>query len=294
MKNELLAKYILDEASAKERQIVERWLDESEEHQREYQQIKRQVELGGMRYKHGFFDHRKAVRKIDFPAKRRSVLIFRIAAAIIIILIAVGWWNWLQPQTIWDSNTGETMVFYLSDDSRVVLSEDSHLTCDTDFNQSNRKLHLQGEAFFMVKQDTEKPFVVKTSFIQVEALGTSFRVLAREFQTEVFVEKGRVKITTLDNQQDEILETGMSIKYEKVEDKIIIQSRDTLMTPTNIFRFENITLYEMFEKLNKHYGSHVVVPDEYKFLRITVIFGEVPLEKVIEIVNITLDIQLTI
>lgn len=294
MKNELLAKYILDEASAKERQIVERWLDESEEHQREYQQIKRQVELGGMRYKHGFFDHRKAVRKIDFPAKRRSVLIFRIAAAIIIILIAVGWWNWLQPQTIWDSNTGETMVFYLPDDSRVVLSEDSHLTCDTDFNQSNRKLHLQGEAFFMVKQDTEKPFVVKTSFIQVEALGTFFRVLAREFQTEVFVEKGRVKITTLDNQQDEILETGMSIKYEKVEDKIIIQSRDTLMTPTNIFRFENITLYEMFEKLNKHYGSHVVVPDEYKFLRITVIFGEVPLEKVIEIVNITLDIQLTI
>ena len=185
-------------------------------------------------------------------------------------------------------------MFYLPDSSRVILSGDSRLACDTNFNQSNRKLHLQGEAFFMVKQDTEKPFVVETSFIQVEALGTSFQVLARELQAEVFVENGRVKVTSLDNQQDEILKTGMSVKYEKVEDKIVIQSRDTLMTQTNIFRFENVTLYEMFEKLNKHYGSHVVVPDEYKFLRITVIFGEVPLEKVIEIVNITLNIQLTI
>ena len=56
MKNELLAKYILGEANTKEEQKVGQWLEESEDHQREFQQIKRRIELGSKRYKYGFFD----------------------------------------------------------------------------------------------------------------------------------------------------------------------------------------------------------------------------------------------
>lgn len=55
MKNELLAKYIFGEASTKERQKVELWLKESEDRQREFQQLKRRIELGTKRYKYGVF-----------------------------------------------------------------------------------------------------------------------------------------------------------------------------------------------------------------------------------------------
>ena len=54
MKNELLAKYILGEANTKEEQKVRQWLEESEDHHRECQQIKRRIELGSKRYKYGF------------------------------------------------------------------------------------------------------------------------------------------------------------------------------------------------------------------------------------------------
>ena len=53
MKNELLAKYILGEANTKEGQRVEQWLEESEDHQREFRQLKRRIELGSKRYKYG-------------------------------------------------------------------------------------------------------------------------------------------------------------------------------------------------------------------------------------------------
>ena len=55
MKNELLAKYILGEANTKEGQRVEEWLGESEDHQREFRQLKRRIELGSKRYKYGVF-----------------------------------------------------------------------------------------------------------------------------------------------------------------------------------------------------------------------------------------------
>lgn len=298
MKNELLAKYIFDEVNTKERQIVECWLNESEDHQREYQQIKRRVELGSKRYKYGFFDSRQVARKMKFPAKKHALQILRVAAAVIIIISGMWFWNRLQLQEIvLVSNMGETKVFYLPDSSHVTLTGDSRLTYNSRFGKSNRELYLQGEAFFKVKRDAGKTFVVKTSLIQVEVLGTFFQVVSRELQAEVFVEKGRVKVTTLDKKQDETLETGMSAKYEKVKGKLTIfthDDNDSLKGETGILRFDNAPLPEVIEMLNKYYGSHIVLPDEYTSLRITVVFKEVPLEKAIEIINRTLDIQLTI
>ena len=192
------------------------------------------------------------------------------------------------------SNTGETKVFYLPDSSHVTLTGDSRLTYNSRFGKSNRELYLHGEAFFKVKRDTRKPFVVNTALIQVEVLGTSFQIISRELQAKVFVEKGRVKVTTLDKKQDETLETGMSAKYEKVKGELTISAKDSLKGQAGNLKFDNTPLPEVIEILNKYYGSHIVLPDEYTSLRITVVFKEVSLEKAIEIINRTLDIQVTI
>ena len=67
----------------------------------------------------------------------------------------------------------------------MTLTGDSRLTYDSQFGKTNRELFLQGEAFFQVKRDMEKPFIVETSLIQVEVLGTSFQVIAKKLQAEV-------------------------------------------------------------------------------------------------------------
>ena len=295
MKNELLAKYILSEANTKEGQRVEEWLEESEDHQREFRQLKRRVELGSKRYKYGVFDPRQAIQKVKFPAKMRYLRILPVAASIIVLIFGVLWF-WNKPslqETVLFSRTGESKVFYLPDSSRVTLSGDSRLAYNAQFGKTNRELSLRGKAFFQVKRDTGKPFIVETSLIQVEVLGTSFQVIAQKLQAEVAVEKGRVKVTTQDKKQERILETGMSVKYGKEKGELMISTKED-EGEAQIFKFDNAPLSEVIETLNEYYGSHVTLPADYAALRITVIFKEVPLEEVIEVINSTLDIQLTI
>ena len=295
MKNELLAKYILGEANTKEGQRVEEWLGESEDHQREFRQLKRRIELGSKRYKYGVFAPRQAIQKVKFPAKAHYLRILPVAASIIVLIFGVLWfWNKSSLQeTVLLSRTGETKVFYLPDSSRVMLSGDSRLTYNAQFGKTNRELSLRGEAFFRVKRDTSKPFIVETSLIQVEVLGTSFQVIAQKLQAEVFVEKGRVKITTQDKKQESILETGMSVKYGKKDRKLMISTKED-KGEQQILKFDNSPLSEVIETLNEYYDSHVTLPADYATLRITVVFKEVSLEEAIEIINRTLDIQLTI
>ena len=295
MKNELLAKYILGEANTKEGQRVEQWLEESEDHQREFRQLKRRIELGSKRYKYGVFDPRQAIQKVKFPAKRHYLRILPVAASIIVLISSVLWfWNKSSLQeTVLLSRTGETKIFYLPDSSRVILTGDSRLTYNAQFGKTNRELSLRGEAFFRVKRDTSKPFIVETSLIQVEVLGTSFQVIAQKLQAEVFVEKGRVKITTQDKKQESILETGMSVKCGKKDRKLMISPKED-KGEIQILKFDNAPLSEVIETLNEYYDSHVTLPADYATLRITVVFKEVSLEEAIEIINRTLDIQLTI
>ena len=295
MKNELLAKYILGEANMKEGQRVEEWLGESEDHQREFRQLKRRIELGSKRYKYGVFAPRQAIQKVKFPAKKHYLRILPVAASIIVLIFGVLWfWNKSSLQeTVLLSRTGETKVFYLPDSSRVMLSGDSRLAYNAQFGKTNRELSLRGEAFFQVKRDTSKPFIVETSLIQVEVLGTSFQVIAQKLQAEVAVEKGRVKVTTQDKKQESILETGMSVKYGKKDRKLMISTKED-KGEQQILKFDNAPLSEVIETLNEYYDSHVTLPADYATLRITVVFKEVSLEEAIEIINRTLNIQLTI
>ena len=187
MKNELLAKYILGEANTKEEQKVGQWLEESEDHQREFQQIKRRIELGSKRYKYGFFDSRQAIQKIKFPAKKQHLRILQVTASIMVLSFGVLWfWNRSSLQeTILLSRIGETNVFYLPDSSRVTLNGDSRLAYNSQFGKTNRELSLRGEAFFQVKQDTVKPFIFNSSrsiryFLSSYCRKTSSRSICRK------------------------------------------------------------------------------------------------------------------
>ena len=295
MKNELLAKYILGEVNMKEGQRVEQWLEESEDHQREFRQLKRRIELGSKRYKYGVFAPRQAIQKVKFPAKAYHLRILQVAATIIVLISSVLWvWNKSSLQeTVLLSRTGKMKALYLPDSSHVTLTGDSRLTYDSQFGKTNRELSLRGKAFFRVKQDSSKPFIVETSLIQVEVLGTSFQVIAEKLQAEVFVEKGRVKITTQDKKQESVLETGMSVKYGKKDGELMISTKED-KGEIQILKFDNAPLSEVIETLNEYYSCHVTLPANYATLRITVVFKEVSLEEAIEIINRTLDIQLTI
>lgn len=91
---------------------------------------------------------------------------------------------------------GQTGHLFLFDGTEVWLNSGSKFKYPNQFNQNERDVYLEGEAFFKVAKNKHLPFKVKTGNLEVEVLGTSFNVSAypgEPDQTVVLVE-GKVQL----------------------------------------------------------------------------------------------------
>ena len=104
---------------------------------------------------------------------------------------------------------GETNELTLPDGSIVTLNADSKLAYDKNTFASDRKLNLNGEAYFSVQKGSR--FTVVTPQGQVEVLGTTFNVFVRDGIFEVECTSGKVKVTSQSGEVSKILTPGMSI-----------------------------------------------------------------------------------
>src|SRR5690606_19869290 len=75
--------------------------------------------------------------------------------------------------------TGDSQQFTtLEDGTFVVLKKGSTLRYNTDFGELDRRVDLQGEAYFEVAENKEVPLVVHADGFQVNVTGTIFQVTA--------------------------------------------------------------------------------------------------------------------
>lgn len=71
---------------------------------------------------------------------------------------------------------GERLVVLLEDGTRVWLNADSKLVYPEQFAKDKREVSLVGEAYFEVKKDISKPFMVQADEMNIRVTGTSFNV----------------------------------------------------------------------------------------------------------------------
>lgn len=76
------------------------------------------------------------------------------------------------------STLAETRTVTLPDQTEIVLNRYSSLTYPERFRGKDRKVQLQGEAYFEVSKDAAHPFKVEAGAIIVQVLGTHFNVEA--------------------------------------------------------------------------------------------------------------------
>lgn len=151
----------------------------------------------------------KMSHRIGNGARRLTLAqrLSRVAAIFLLPLIGslLTWWIIHEPQTqtILSAEMiqqivpdGEMKQMTLPDGSQVWLNAGSVLLYPDDFTGTTRSLFLTGEATFQVRKDPERPFIVKTQYMQVEALGTTFNVKSYNdgALTEVTLEEGLVKV----------------------------------------------------------------------------------------------------
>lgn len=113
-----------------------------------------------------------------------------------------------QLNTLFNPKGSKVIEMTLSDGSHVWLNSGSSITYPVQFNEKERKVTLNGEAYFEIAKDASKPFTVSKDKMQVHVLGTHFNVNAYDDEDiiKVTLLEGSIKI--LDQGINEILKPG--------------------------------------------------------------------------------------
>jgi transmembrane sensor len=121
---------------------------------------------------------------------------------------------------------GASARFILSDGTTVTLNAGSRLRFDNSFGIRNRIVNLEGEGFFNVAKESDKPFIVKTSHLNVTALGTAFNVKAysNDNTIETTLVEGSVKIEGIASEtvaEAMMLKPNQRMTYFKEDSKLV-------------------------------------------------------------------------
>lgn len=158
----------------------------------------------------------------------------------------------------------------LPDGSRVWLNAASSITFPVQFSGTNRTVKLSGEAFFDVKQDAAKPFIVQTPLQSLEVLGTSFNVsaYADDGYVRTSLVSGSVRIDRKGH--DDATNPALVLKpgeesLAKADDQGIKRSKvDTQHIATwraGLFTFHNEPVEEVMRKVARWYDIEVEYRD---------------------------------
>lgn len=98
----------------------------------------------------------------------------------------------------------------LDDGTLVHLNDDSRLFYPEHFNRDSRNVILDGEAYFMVATDHNRPFTVHTAYGDIKEYGTEFNVSARKGcdVAEVVLVNGSIGVTPASG-QEKVMQPGM-------------------------------------------------------------------------------------
>ncbi len=161
-----------------------------------------------------------------------------------------------KTQKIYNSDT-QTMAFALEDESQIWLREGgSILSLESDFTQE-RRVRLEGEAFFDIAKDAERPFIIEltdSDFIKV--LGTSFNVINKEDQLDVVVYSGVVEFHTL-NRPLTLQKGDMATRIKGSISVVKNKDGNKISWKTNQLVFEDTPLLKVFKALENHYNISI-------------------------------------
>lgn len=118
---------------------------------------------------------------------------------------------------------GQKSTVYLKDGSKVILNANSKLIYPEQFSINERVVRLEGEAFFVVAKDSDRPFKVVTSNLTTMALGTSFNINTNSDQVHVALLTGKVLVynnTDMDKTKA-ILTPGQDVYFNENNNELV-------------------------------------------------------------------------
>lgn len=195
----------------------------------------------------------------------RKGLWFRIAASLLILLaLGTPLYYLLSDSTSSGglkelTTSHQNSSYNLPDGSYVLLKKGSSLSFTEDFS-SKRSVQLKGEAFFDIMSDSLHPFTITTLDARITVLGTSFSVKesVNDKATEVYVEEGRVRISSEKSEHEIILSPGDFGRVSKGQpERDVLPNPNYLSWKTREFVFSSTPLPEVIALLEDAYQVNI-------------------------------------
>ncbi|MDR2037548.1 MAG: FecR domain-containing protein [Bacteroidales bacterium] len=192
------------------------------------------------------------------------------AASIVILLIGTYWFSGYRTK----EETHMLLVeagrkqYTLPDGTLVWLNSSSNLTYIDRYGNEERKVELNGEAYFEVVKNTEKPFIVSTGHSNVSVLGTSFNI--RSYPDEINIVttliEGSVHIDKGIDNNGSILSPGQQLLLNKKSNHVSLHEVDvTLYTAWKDGRliFQQTAIENVFSELERVFRIKIQIENQH-------------------------------
>lgn len=180
------------------------------------------------------------------------------------------------------NNSGQPFKIKMEDGSFIIIQPGSTIRFPVHFLPDKREVHLEGEAFFEITKNPDRPFFVYYKNLVTHVLGTSFNIKtdSGKKQVEVSVVSGKVQVyENRDSLLDKVTKTNsviltpnQKVLYKEEERQFIatvvsdpqplLQNPQKTTSISSTFNFDETSLQQVFRSLEKTYGLEIIVEND--------------------------------
>lgn len=299
--DDVLVKYLLDEASTAERQEVEHWIAADPSHQKYLDDFRAILEKSQMadvddEKDYAALDRLHARMRTEKTIPTKSLFTRTRAIAAVLFITVASWLTYTlvnqNNKQIYVQSLSSIITQTLPDGSLVTLNKQSSLSYPAKFNGKTRPIKLDGEAFFNVSSNKDQPFIIEANGVTVQVVGTSFNVKSNKAQTQVIVETGIVKVSKA-NQAIEL----------RPGEKVNVADNTTLTKEINRGKLYNYyyskklvcdktPLSELVPVLNEIFNANIIISNsKLKDLEISTTFENDSLQEILNVIETTFNVE---
>lgn len=218
------------------------------------------------------------------------------AAAIVIPLLLSNLYFYIAgrhkeiPDVVVSTSEGEKANITLPDGTKVVLNGLSSISYSPNsYNEDERQVSLEGEAYFNVVKKASTPFVVFSDRVKLKVIGTKFNIINRKTSSnaEIFLENGKVCLMALQSSNEIILQPNQKAVLNKKLGVFLVNKecpRKVLSWMKGELYFSDTPLINVIKGLEKCYGLKITkLPDN---INKDVFSGTLPSNNILEALNI--------
>ncbi len=317
---DLAAKYFAGETSRTEETVLKAWLQADPSREEEFRKMsdswtfamqqealhKLDEDKAWLRLKSKIAEAEKT-KKTAGKYRLLSPTLLKTAAAITILFVLAVTVYFLSgihtthEQMLTASNElNQPSLVKLPDGSIVALNAGSKLEYPATMNGSLREVTLEGEAFFEVKHDPSRPFLVHSEHAIIRVVGTAFDVAAYRNAPEVkvMVESGRVELFSDESVGNKILlekgTVGTLVRNSQTLFKEENNDVNYLSWKTRVMHFDRTPLPEVVNVLNRSYHTQIELKsDELKNMFYTGTYTDESVDTIIDVLAKTFRLEIT-